>query len=99
MGKRRRETYGTIVVDLERRTVIDVLDTPTTATVEEWLQAPPGIHTICRDRNGRYAKAARTGAPAATQVADRFHLVQNLRETIERALAARRARVRLWGKC
>jgi len=45
------------------------------------------IHTICRDRNGRYAKAARRAAPAAQQVADRFHLVQNLRETIERELA------------
>jgi transposase len=42
---------------------------------------------ICRDRNGRYAKAARTAAPAARQVTDRFHLVQNLRETIERHLA------------
>src|SRR3979490_1059658 len=67
--------------------------------VEQWLVAHPAIHTICRDRNGRYAKAARTGAPTATQVADRFHLVQNLRETIERELCLHRAslRVRLRG--
>jgi hypothetical protein len=88
-------TYGTILVDLERRTVIDVLDTHTTATVETWLRAHPEIHTICRDRNGRYAKAARTGAPAATQVADRFHLVQNLRDTIERELSLQRAHLRV----
>jgi hypothetical protein len=88
-------TYGTIVVDLERRTVIDVLATHTTATVEQWLQAHPEIHTICRDRNGRYAKAARTGAPAAIQVADRFHLIQNLRDTIERELSLQRAHLRV----
>jgi transposase len=50
---------------------------------------------ICRDRNGRYAKAARTVAPAARQVTDRFHLVQNLRETIERELALHRAYLRV----
>src|SRR6267154_1546158 len=50
---------------------------------------------ICRDRNGRYAKAAHTGAPGALQVADRFHLVQNLRETIERELAVHRAHLRV----
>ena len=94
-AKRRGVTYGTIVVDLERRTVIDVLATHTTATVEQWLLAHPEIHTICRDRNGRYAKAARTGAPAATQVTDRFHLVQNLRDTIERELSLQRGHLRV----
>jgi hypothetical protein len=90
-AKRKGLTYGTIVVDLERRTVIDVLDTHTTHTVAQWFAAHPEIRTICRDRNGRYAKAARTSAPAATQVADRFHLVQNLRDTIERELSMQRA--------
>ena len=63
--------------------------------MERWFSAHPQIHTICRDRNGRYAKAAHTGAPAALQVADRFHLVQNLRETIERELAVHRAQLRV----
>jgi hypothetical protein len=76
-----------------------VLDTHAAEAVEQWLVAHPEVHTICRDRNGRYAKAARTGAPTAMQVADRFHLVQNLRETIERELCLHRAhlRVRLRG--
>ena len=60
-----------------------------------WLVTHPEIHTICRDRNGRDAKAARTGAPAAIQVADRFHLVQNLRDTIERELSMQRAHLRV----
>jgi transposase len=94
-AKRKGRTYGTIVVDLERHTVIDVLDSHTTDAVEQWLVAHPDIHTICRDRNGRYAKAARRAAPAARQVTDRFHLVQNLRETIERELALHRAYLRV----
>jgi transposase len=91
---RKGRTYGTIVVDLERHTVIDVLDQHSTEAVEQWLVAHPDIQMICRDRNGRYAKAARTAAPAARQVTDRFHLVQNLRETIERKLALHRAYLR-----
>src|SRR3954454_24513268 len=89
-AKRKGCTYGTIVVDLQRRTVVDVLDTYDVEAVTRWFSAHPEIHTICRDRNGRYAKAAGTGAPTATQVADRFHLVQNLRETIERELCLHR---------
>jgi hypothetical protein len=96
-AKRKGLNYGTIVVDLERRTVVDVLDTYDVEAVERWFSAHPDIHTICRDRNGRYAKAARTGAPAATQVADRFHLVQNLRETIKREPAVHRAHLRVGG--
>jgi transposase len=71
-AQRKGLTYGTIVVDLEHRTVMDVLPSHSTATVEQWFASHPQIHTICRDRNGRYAKAAGTSAPAATQVADRF---------------------------
>ena len=94
-AKCKGRTYGTIVVDLERNTVIDVLDQHSTEAVGNWLFAHPEIHTICRDRNGRYGKAARMGAPAARQVADRFHLVQNLREAIERELATHRAYLRV----
>ena len=94
-AKCKARTYGTIVVDLEHNTVIDVLDQHSSESVEQWLSAHPEIHTICRDRNGRYGKAARKGAPAAKQVADRFHLVQNLRETIERELALHRAHLRV----
>jgi transposase len=86
-AKRKGRTYGTIVVDLERHTVIDVLEQHSTEVVEQWLAAHPDIQMICRDRNGCYAKAARTAAPAPRQTTDRFHLVQNLRETIERELA------------
>lgn len=94
-AKRTGLNYGTIVVDLERRTVVDVLDTYDVEAVQHWFAAHPAIHMICRDRNRRYAKAAHGGAPNATQVTDRFHLVQNLRETIERELAVHRAHLRV----
>ena len=94
-AKRKGRTYGTIVVDLEQHTVIDVLDQHSTEVVEQWLTAHPHIEMICRDRNGRYAKAARTAVPAGRQTTDRFHLVQNLRETVERELALHRAYLRV----
>ena len=93
-AKCKGRTYGTIVVDLERHTVIDVLDQHSTEAVEQWLAAHPDIQMICRDRNGRYAKAARSAVPKARQTTDRFHLVQNFGETIERELALHRAYLR-----
>ena len=79
--------YGTIVVDLERREVVDVLSDRSTAGTSEWLNRHPEIEVVSRDRGGLYAQGAREGAPQARQIADRFHLLQNLRETIETQLS------------
>jgi transposase len=81
------ETYGTIIVDLERRTVADVLPVRSTASTQHWLKQHPGIEVVSRDRCGLYAQATRQGAPQARQVADRFHLLQNLKAAIERQMA------------
>src|SRR5208337_4572087 len=80
-------TYGTIVVDLERREVVDVLADRSGAGTAEWLGQHPEVEIVSRDRCGLYAQGAREGAPQARQVADRFHLLQNLRETIEAQLS------------
>jgi transposase len=80
-------TCGTIVVDLERREVVDVLPDRSTAGTAEWLSQHPEIEIISRDRGSLYAQGAREGAPQARQIADRFHLLQNLRETIETQLS------------
>ena len=94
-AKRKGTVYGTIIVVLERRRVIDLLDQHSTEAVGKWLSEHPGIHTICRDRNGCYARAVRSEVPNAKQVADCFHLVQNLRQTIERELSLCRVHLRI----
>ena len=89
-AQRKGQIYGTIVVDLERRCVVDLLPDRSAETVVRWLRAHPEVHTISRDRNGLYAQAVRQAAPHAMQIADRFHLVQNLREAAQRELATQR---------
>jgi transposase len=73
-------------VDLERSDVIDLLPDREADTVAAWLKARPGIEVVSRDRSGTYAEAATEGASQAKQVADRWHLLKNLREAVERVL-------------
>ena len=87
---KRGDTYGTILVDLERHRVIDLLPDRTSETVKVWLQGHPEIEVISRDRASSYADAARQGAPQATQVADRFHLTKNVREKLKDLLDRKR---------
>jgi|APFre7841882724_1041349.scaffolds.fasta_scaffold38188_1 transposase len=83
---KKGQTYGTILVDLEQHCVIDLLTDRSADTLATWLQAHPGVEVISRDRGGSYAEGARRGAPDAVQVADRWHLLANLREALQRLL-------------
>ena len=94
---RRRHTYGTILIDLERRCVVDLLPDREANTLVRWLEQRPGVQIVSRDRASAYAQAAAAAVPGATQVADRFHLLVNLREAMEQAFQrnARPVRVAL----
>lgn len=85
-AKKRGQTYGTILVDLERHVVVDLLPDRTAEGLRDWLQQHPGVEVISRDRGGAYADGARQGAPDAVQVSDRWHLLKNLGDALERAL-------------
>lgn len=85
-AKRKGQSYGTILVDLEQHRPIDLLPDRESATLTAWLHAHPGIEIVSRDRSPSYAAGINEGAPRAVQIADRFHLLKNMRETLEKFL-------------
>ena len=93
-AKRKGRSYGTAIVDLERHRLIELLPDRDSRTLSRWLAANPGIEVISRDRSGEYATGAGRGAPQATQVADRWHLLHNWREVVERVFDRHRGRIK-----
>lgn len=73
----RGHSYGSIVVDLERRTVIDILPELQRDTVMALLKKNRPVRIICRDRGSGYGSVAAVAAHQALQVADRWHLFEN----------------------
>jgi transposase len=83
---RRGHRYGTILVDLETHRPIDLLPERTADALSGWLHMHPGVKWISRDRSTEYARGASEGAPQAQQIVDRWHLLKNLKEVLERVL-------------
>jgi hypothetical protein len=91
---RKGRRYGTVLIDLERGRVLDLLPGRDGEALKAWLKGHPGVEVITRDRAAAYAQAAAEGAPQAQQVADRWHLLKNLREAVEQVLVRLSATVR-----
>ncbi len=92
---RKGQVYGTILIDLERGTVIDLLPGRDGEELKNWLSANPQVEVITRDRWPAYIEAATLAAPQAKQVADRFHLLCNVREAIEKVLSRHGDEIRI----
>lgn len=94
---RRGRSYGTMLVDLERHTVLDLLPDRDAGSVAAWLRAHPGIEVIARDRADVFAEGARAGAPQAQHVLDRFHLLRNLSVALRAIVAHHHGVIRAVG--
>lgn len=81
---RKRQRYGTLLMDLEQARVIDLLPERSARSFAAWLGGQGDVEIISRDRCGLYADGGRQGAPSAQQITDRYHLVSNLAEALER---------------
>jgi transposase len=92
-ARKKGQRYGTILCDLEQHRVVDLLPERSTTSFAEWLKAHPEVEVISRDRGEGDTKGAALGAPQAAVVADRWHLLLNLREALGRAVDRRHADV------
>lgn len=86
---RKGRTYGTIIIDHELGKPIDLLPSSDGDDVKGWLEQYPSIEIVTRDRSGEYRDAITQALPEATQIADRWHLLKNMGETIERHISKR----------
>ena len=81
---RKHQHYGTMLMDMESRRVVDLLPVRTADSFADWLRGHPEVRVITRDRSTLYADGGRQGAPTAVQLLDRYHLVSNLSDAVER---------------
>jgi len=83
---RRGRTFGAILIDMKTRRPVDVLPDHTSETFAAWLREHPTVRLVCRDRGGAFADGAQRGRPGIPQIADRWHLLDNLATAVEKAL-------------
>nr|WP_232430520.1 ISL3 family transposase [Salinispora pacifica] len=88
---RRGRHYGTVLIDMDSHRPVGMFDGRDGDSLAEWLRQHPRDRGDCRDRAGGYGEGARCAAPQAVQVADRFHLWQNLGQAVEKTINAYRS--------
>lgn len=83
---RKGHAYCTVICDGETHRPIDIPDGRDGTALREWLRQNKQVKRVTRDRAGVYAKAISDELPGAMQIADRFHLHQNLLNAVKEAL-------------
>lgn len=83
---RKGQTYCTVICDGATHKPIEILDGRDGSELREWLRKNKQVKKVTRDRAGAYAKAISDELPEAMQIADRFHLHQNLMKAVKEAL-------------
>ena len=83
---RKGQKYGTLICDLETHKIIEVMEGRAGEAIDKWLQGHPGIDTVSRDRANAYSSAVTKTLPEAVQIADRFHITQNLLEALKETM-------------
>ena len=81
---KKRYRYGTVMIDIETRKIVDMIDSREAADVTAWLKTFPNIKVVSRDGSASYAGAISEAHPEAIQVSDRFHLLKNLTDAAKR---------------
>ncbi|MFL5286633.1 MAG: ISL3 family transposase [Rhodopila sp.] len=95
---RKGHRYGTVLVDLERNRVVDLLPDRRAETFSTWLREHPGVEVIAREGAGAFADGAAQGAPEALQAADRWHLLRNVGDALRHAVERHHAALRRIGR-
>lgn len=80
---RKGRTYATAIYDLADHHMIALLEGREAEALKEWLNNHKKIKLVARDRASAYANAINDILPECTQVADRFHLLQNLTDRMK----------------
>ncbi|MCA1837323.1 MAG: ISL3 family transposase [Actinobacteria bacterium] len=93
-GFRKGNVPGTILVDLERRQIVDLFEGHSKESIAQWLRQHPGVEVVSRDRSPVCREGINDGAPEAMQVADRWHLLHNLTQLLEEFLLHKRPALR-----
>jgi len=81
---RKGVSYGTILIDMETSKPIDILPSRECNELKKWLLKYNGVQIVTRDRSSSYSSAIDEVCPDAIQIADRFHLLSNLSDALDR---------------
>ena len=80
---RKGMKYATAIYDLKNHNMIALLEGRDAESIKDWLKEHPKIKKIARDRASAYASAINEILPECVQVADRFHLFENIIEYLK----------------